>query len=223
MPPKKIIVKKSKDDKKTVSAKIVDEDLSDVSDDESTIENKSNDIFGQTENGDWGDDDENVEDDGEEVDIDDDDADDGGDDDEEVELDDDDDNDDDDDCSYEGMKKSKKKTNAIDKEDDGDEIDDVHIDENELKTDLYVKSEERRTAPFLFSYERVRILGDRIAQLAQGAKPMIKGVNGMNPRDIAKIELEQKIIPIKIIRPLPNGKKEIWTLNELRHKKEQIK
>ena len=50
----------------------------------------------------------------------------------------------------------------------------------------------------------------------------IKGVQGMDPRVVAQLELESKMIPIKIIRPLPNGKKEIWSLNELQLKKKYI-
>lgn len=226
MPPKKSVVKKTVTKKQIESKKQdddFDQDLTDVSDDESVIGGKNDDNFEQNNDGEWGDGDEN-NDDGEDVDLDADDADDvDDDDDEEIDLDaNDDDGDGDDDCSYDGGKKSKKKIGIIDKEDDGDDFDNVNIDENELKTDIYVKTEDRRTSPYLFSYERVRLLGDRTAQLAQGAKPMIKGVNGMTPRDIALIELEKKIIPLKIIRPLPNGKKEMWSLDELRYKKEAI-
>lgn len=132
----------------------------------------------------------------------------------------------DDDCAYNVTKKqrgAKKLGATIDKEDDDDdEGADANVDENELNEDLYVKPEDRRSGPNLMLYEKVRLLGDRTAQLAQGAKPMIKGVQGMDPRVVAQLELESKMIPIKIIRPLPNGKKEIWSLNELQLKKKYI-
>lgn len=132
----------------------------------------------------------------------------------------------DDDCAYNVTRKqrgSKKLGAAIDKEDDDDdEGADANADENELNEDLYVKPEDRRSGPNLMLYEKVRLLGDRTAQLAQGAKPMIKGVQGMDPRVVAQLELESKMIPIKIIRPLPNGKKEIWSLSELQLKKKYI-
>lgn len=132
----------------------------------------------------------------------------------------------DEDCSYNVSRKVKgpKKLGAmIDKEDDDDDNGiDYNVDENELTEDLYVKPEERRTAKHLFLYEKVRLLGDRTAQLAQGAKPMIKGVEGLDPRTIAQLELESKKIPIIIIRPLTNGKKEKWYLSELRLKKKYI-
>ena len=99
----------------------------------------------------------------------------------------------------------------------------MNINENKLNPDIYVSEIERRTNINLTKYEKVRLLGERTAQITQGAKPMIQGVDGMNPRDIAQLELEVKMIPIKIIRPLPNGKKEVWKLDELNLKREYIK
>ena len=109
-----------------------------------------------------------------------------------------------------------------DDDDDGDDYDDINVDESNLTADLYVKPEDRRSTKILTQFERVRILGDRTAQIAQGAKPMIKNVEGMDPKMIAQLELESKLIPIKIIRPLPNGRKEIWELKELELKKKYI-
>ncbi|VBB18405.1 DNA-directed RNA polymerase subunit 6 [Yasminevirus sp. GU-2018] len=132
----------------------------------------------------------------------------------------------DDDCSYNVARKSKgaKKLGAvIDKEDDDDDDGaDGNADENELNEELYVKPEDRRAVGHLTQYERVRLLGDRTAQLAQGAKPMIKGTGDMDPRIIAQLELESKMMPLKVIRPLPDGKKEKWSLSELRLKKKYI-
>ena len=132
----------------------------------------------------------------------------------------------DEECAYNATRKSKgvkKLGQMIDKEDDDDDDGaDFNADENELNSELYVKPNDRRTANRLFLYEKVRILGDRTAQIAQGAKPMIKGVEGMDPRTITQLELESKMIPIKIIRPLPNGMKEKWSLKELHLKKKYI-
>ena len=71
------------------------------------------------------------------------------------------------------------------------------------------------TKKILFDYEKIRILCERTNQLALGAKPLIKNINGLTVYEIAKIELEKKIIPIKILRNLPNNKKEIISLDEL--------
>jgi len=87
----------------------------------------------------------------------------------------------------------------------------------------YVDPSDRISTEYLINYERVRLLGDRTAQLILGAKPMIKGVDGLDFRKIAQLELEAKMIPIKIIRPMPNGMKEVWSLSELKLKNNYIK
>jgi DNA-directed RNA polymerase subunit K len=65
-------------------------------------------------------------------------------------------------------------------------------------------------------YERVRLLGDRAVQLATGAKPMIKNASSLDPKTIAKMELEKGLMPLCIIRTLPNGEKEKWKVSELK-------
>jgi DNA-directed RNA polymerase subunit K/omega len=61
----------------------------------------------------------------------------------------------------------------------------------------------------------VRLLGDRARQLSMGAKSMIKNIEVMDPRAIAKLELEKKVIPLIILRELPNGQIEKWRIDEL--------
>jgi DNA-directed RNA polymerase subunit K/omega len=61
----------------------------------------------------------------------------------------------------------------------------------------------------------VRILGERTKQLTMGAKPLIKNYKGLNYDKIAEEELKLNMIPYKIKRTLPNGKYELWTLDEL--------
>ena len=76
--------------------------------------------------------------------------------------------------------------------------------------------EDRITKPILTKFERVRILADRTTQLSYGAKTLIKNVSHLSPHEIALIELEKKLIPLIIERPLPNDdKKERWFLREL--------
>jgi DNA-directed RNA polymerase subunit K/omega len=79
----------------------------------------------------------------------------------------------------------------------------------------YVKKEERISAKKLTKYEMVRILGERQKQLTMGAKPLIKNFQGLSYDKIAEEELKLNMIPFKIRRPLPNGKYELWTLDEL--------
>jgi len=80
----------------------------------------------------------------------------------------------------------------------------------------YVKKEDRISAPKLTKYEMVRILGERCKQLTTGAKPLIKNYQGLPYDRIAEEELKVNMIPFKIRRPLPNGKYELWTLDELK-------
>jgi DNA-directed RNA polymerase subunit K len=61
----------------------------------------------------------------------------------------------------------------------------------------------------LTKYEKARIIGSRALQIAQGAKFMAKLSEeelkkiGYNPVEIAKLELEQGVIPITVKRPMP--------------------
>jgi DNA-directed RNA polymerase subunit K/omega len=93
-----------------------------------------------------------------------------------------------------------------------DNDDDVEVQPD--TTVEYVKPEERISATRLTMYEMVRILGERTRQLTTGSKPLIKH-DGLSYDKIAEKELILNMIPYKIRRPLPNGKYELWTLDEL--------
>ena len=79
----------------------------------------------------------------------------------------------------------------------------------------YLSKENRISANRLTKYEMVRILGERTKQLTMGAKPLVKNYQHLSYDKIAEEEFIRNIIPYKIKRPLPNGKYEIWTLDEL--------
>ena len=73
-----------------------------------------------------------------------------------------------------------------------------------------------KTIPVLTKFEKARILGERARQLEQGATPFVQ----ITPDDIdsyliACKELEEKVIPFIIKRPLPNGGCEYWKLKDL--------
>ena len=142
--------------------------------------------------------------------------------------------DDDDNCMYNKVHIPKVKKNSQlslaneydsivvtdDDADDDDDDDEYYGDENannenKNNLDIYIKKEDRCSCNILTKYEVVRLLGDRISQLSSGAKPMLNGVGGLQARMIAQLELEAKMIPLKIVRPLPNGMKEIWSIDEL--------
>lgn len=73
-----------------------------------------------------------------------------------------------------------------------------------------------KTIPILTKYEKTRILGQRAKQLNNGAKPLVKlSVPLIDGYLIALKELEEKMIPVIIRRPLPNGASEYWHLRDL--------
>jgi DNA-directed RNA polymerase subunit K/omega len=72
------------------------------------------------------------------------------------------------------------------------------------------------TLPILTKYEKTRILGQRASQINNGAPPYIHIPEGViDGYIIAKMELTAKKIPFIIQRPLPNGSKEFWKLEDL--------
>jgi DNA-directed RNA polymerase subunit K/omega len=96
----------------------------------------------------------------------------------------------------------------------------IHNDDNIEYTESenlinIVQKENKISINRLTKYEMVRILGERTKQLSMGAKPLIKNFESLTYEKIAEEELKLNMIPFKIKRPLPNGKYEIWTIEEL--------
>jgi DNA-directed RNA polymerase subunit K/omega len=79
-----------------------------------------------------------------------------------------------------------------------------HVDKNHM------------SQPFLSVYERTKILGFRANQLAQGARSYLKPVPEYitNTLEIAKLELNQNLLPFIVKRPIPNGTFEYWRLSD---------
>lgn len=117
---------------------------------------------------------------------------------------------DDETCLYNIKKKINSKILESDEFDD-----DLFEDEKIVQTKRIVKPEDRITKPVLTKYERVRLLSERRKQLVLGAKPMIKVDRSVSEKDIASLELKAKVIPLIIIRTLPNGDIEHWKMDEL--------
>ncbi len=95
------------------------------------------------------------------------------------------------------------------------DADDMYYDELFADDEFKMKKNVRLTKPILFKYEKVRLLSTRAKQLAQGAKPMIKNTTGLSSKEIALLELKNKVIPLIIERPVPNSGVERWKLSEL--------
>ena len=75
---------------------------------------------------------------------------------------------------------------------------------------------KHRSVPFLTQYEKTKILGFRTNQLSNGARPYIAVPEHVTDlREIAKLELEARRLPIILKRPMPDGTFEKWRLSDL--------
>ncbi len=107
------------------------------------------------------------------------------------------------------------------KKDDDEEDDDIpeemtFEDDNIQSSTIISDPMLRQAKPILTKYERVRALGARTIQLSMGAKPMLLNVEHLTSRQIAKMELEQKVMPFIVEKPMPSGDREHWYINELK-------
>jgi DNA-directed RNA polymerase I, II, and III subunit RPABC2 len=123
---------------------------------------------------------------------------------------------------YDEDKPKKKKLKKIAEDEDEELEDDMCdydygeiYDEKKEEPMIIVEDNKRITFPKLTKYERVRLIGSRAKQISLGAKVLIKNTNGLSPIEIAKLELIERMIPMKIKRILPDNKVEIWKLSEL--------
>jgi DNA-directed RNA polymerase I, II, and III subunit RPABC2 len=71
--------------------------------------------------------------------------------------------------------------------------------------------------PLLTKFERARIIGVRLQQLAYGAKPRVNVENLKSINEIVEKELLERKIPFIIRRSLPNGTFEDWKLEEFEY------
>lgn len=84
-----------------------------------------------------------------------------------------------------------------------------------------IEDDLHRTIPFLTKYEKTRILGLRIKQLNEGARPYINVKEVFNTSKfldnftIAEHELEMKKLPFIIARPITKSHTEYWCLRDL--------
>ena len=85
-----------------------------------------------------------------------------------------------------------------------------------LRTTLSEGDPLHRSRPFLSIFEKTKILGFRTNQLAQGARPYIIVPEYITDvKDIAKLELEQRKLPIIVKRHMPDGSYEKFRLSDL--------
>ena len=73
-----------------------------------------------------------------------------------------------------------------------------------------------RTIPVLTKYEKTKIIGIRLKQLNNGSKPYIVVSDTILDNNIiVNMEIQQKVLPFIISRPLPNNTCEYWKLQDL--------
>lgn len=109
---------------------------------------------------------------------------------------------------------------------DDEDVSDINIDDDKVVDDNTFKlmtfsdileninKNVKKTIPLLTKFERARIMGVRLQQLANGAKPRIDITNLKSINEIVEKELSLRKIPFIIRRTLPNGKFEDWKLEE---------
>lgn len=79
-----------------------------------------------------------------------------------------------------------------------------------------INNKPKKTIPFLTKFEKARIMGVRLQQLAYGAKPRVS-IEGLNSiQEIVQQELIQRKIPFIIRRTLPNNSYEDWRMEEFK-------
>ena len=112
--------------------------------------------------------------------------------------------------------------NALDDEEIlEDEVEEINLSEQQTEvidhyeTKLKFYNTPKITRNILTIYEKTRVLGLREKQLIDGAQSTIDTKNCKNEREIAIKELREGKIPLMIVRPLPNGGKEYWKLQDL--------
>ena len=98
--------------------------------------------------------------------------------------------------------------------------DEKNVNNEEFKLFTYenvlenIQNTTKKTIPILTKFERARIMGVRMQQLAYGAKPRVDTSDLKSIAEIVNKELLERKIPFIIRRTLPNGKFENWKLEE---------
>ncbi|KAI9658525.1 MAG: DNA-directed RNA polymerases I II and III subunit RPABC2 [Alyxoria varia] len=68
-----------------------------------------------------------------------------------------------------------------------------------------IPKEKRTTSPFLSKYERARVLGVRANQISHNAEILVDPQGEKDSLNLARMELEQRRLPLIVRRYLPDG------------------
>ena len=78
------------------------------------------------------------------------------------------------------------------------------------------KDPKHRSVPYLTQFEKTKILGFRVNQLSRGARAYIAVPEHVTDlKEIARMELEARRLPVIVKRPMPDGTFEKWRLSDL--------
>lgn len=77
-------------------------------------------------------------------------------------------------------------------------------------------NQKKQTKPFLTKFERAKIIGTRAEMIANGSVALVNVPRGVTSAyEIAKLEFNERRIPLMIRRYLPNGVAEDWRLEDM--------
>lgn len=71
------------------------------------------------------------------------------------------------------------------------------------------------TNKILTKYEKTKIIGLRMEQLARNATPYVSIDGKFDPSEIATRELMERKLPFMVSRTLPNGSTEVYRLEDM--------
>ena len=86
---------------------------------------------------------------------------------------------------------------------------------------FYDKKHKKLTDNLITPYEYTRLMIRRAKELEMGYKPMIEWNGSYDPIAIAKCEIELRVVPLVVVRRIPDlknplgYKEEIWELKNL--------
>jgi DNA-directed RNA polymerase subunit K/omega len=92
-------------------------------------------------------------------------------------------------------------------------------DINQLIPDRERVGSDRISKPTLGKLAKARLIAARAGQLELGASPQIpfNRLRSNEPQKIAQQELQEKVIPLKIVRKFPDGTFEVWTIKDFKY------
>lgn len=93
------------------------------------------------------------------------------------------------------------------------EIKTVEDDEKNIN----IETSKKRTIDYTTRYEYTMLIACRALQISFGKPPKVDIGDIKDPNEIAKMELHARVIPLIIVRTLPDGTKETWNVNKEMH------